>query len=149
MDDIIASARNYWEKKKTNCARAAACGILDYYKHVNGSKILYNAFTTFGGGLGERTVCGSLIGALGALNLLLAERGLSDKEIAERAKELKSLFREEFDTLECRVLLNEFRTKDGQFDMSHPERRHKCTRTVETAVTGVQQIIDRLSVTPG
>lgn len=143
MDDIIASAMNYWEKKKVNCARTAACGILEFYKHFDESKILYNAFTTFGGGLGEKTVCGGLIGALGALNLLLAERGLGDKEVAEKAKELKAIFREEFNTLECRVLLEEFRTEDGQFDMDHPERRQKCTRTVERAVTGVQQIIER------
>ncbi|MFX0115292.1 MAG: C-GCAxxG-C-C family (seleno)protein [Candidatus Hodarchaeota archaeon] len=144
MDDIIALAMNYWDKKKLNCAQTAACGILDFYKHAEGSQILCKAFTTFGGGLGERTVCGSLIGALGALNLLLAERGLSYKEIAEKTKELKTLFREGFGTLKCRILLDEFRTEDGQFDMDHPDRRPKCTRTVETAVTGVQQIIDRL-----
>ncbi|MFW9915730.1 MAG: C-GCAxxG-C-C family protein [Candidatus Thorarchaeota archaeon] len=145
MDEIIASAMNHWESKKANCAQTTASGILDFYKHNEGSQILYKAFTTFGGGLGERTVCGSLIGAMGALNLLLAERGLSYKEIAEKTKELKAIFREEFGTLKCRILLDEFRKADGQYDMSHPERRPKCTKTVEIAVTGVQQIIDGLS----
>ncbi|MFX1252965.1 MAG: C-GCAxxG-C-C family (seleno)protein, partial [Promethearchaeota archaeon] len=141
MDDIIASTMNYWEKKQVNCARSAACGLLDFYQ-VKDSQILYKTFTTFGGGIGEGTICGGLIGALGALNLILAERGLNDKEISDKAKDLKTLFRREFDTLECRTLMDEFRTKDGTIDFSNPERRKKCTHAVITAIKCVQPIVD-------
>ncbi len=141
MDNIIKSTMNYWEKRRVNCARSTACGILEFYQ-VKGSQILYKTFTTFGGGIGEGTICGGLIGAIGALNLILAERGLSDKEISDKAKDLKNLFRREFDTLECRTLMDEFRTKGGTIDYSNPERRKKCTRAVITAIKGAQKIID-------
>ncbi|MHA2295182.1 MAG: C-GCAxxG-C-C family protein [Candidatus Hodarchaeales archaeon] len=144
MDDIIATSMKYYEKKKVNCARSVACGVLDFYKYVEASKIFYKAFTTFGGGIGEGSICGSLVGALAAMNLILAEQGLTDMQISSKAKDLKNHFREVFNTLECASLLIEYQKKDGSIDFLNPERREKCTRTVVTAVKGVQQIIDPL-----
>ncbi|MFX0092133.1 MAG: C-GCAxxG-C-C family protein [Candidatus Hodarchaeota archaeon] len=142
MDDISANVLNYWEKKRVNCARSAACGILEFYK-VHGSEILYKALTSFGGGIGEGTVCGGLIGALAAMNLILAGNGLSDREIVNKSDALKNLFREKFTTLECRALMDEFRLENGKVDFQNPERRKKCTNAVMTAVKGAQHIIDQ------
>ena len=139
--NIVNEANKYWEHDH-NCAQAAASGILDFFGFTTESETLRKSFFPYGGGIGERSICGSLVGALGALSFLLAEKGLDAKEIYEKTKVLKTGFKESNGSLYCGEILNEFIDEDGKLDRDHPDRRKTCDQTVETAVLIVKDIIE-------
>ena len=66
-----------------------ASGVLDFFGFEEEGKTLNKAFLPYGGGAGERAICGSLLGALGALSFLLEEKGVKREEIYEKIKTLK------------------------------------------------------------
>jgi C_GCAxxG_C_C family probable redox protein len=140
---IVEEAYKYWGHDY-NCAQAAAGGILDYFGYKTEGEILIKSFLPYGGGIGERSICGSLVGALGALSFLLKEKGLNGKEIYEKIKILKTGFKESNDSLYCKELLDEFIDQDGKVDRDNPDRRKICDKTVETAVLIVKDIIENL-----
>jgi len=143
MIDITERAKFYWENGN-NCARSAACGILDYYDYPEISKYIRKALLPFGGGIGEGSVCGSATGALAALSIILSEKGFSDEEISQKTKMFKEKFRKEFSAIDCRDILDEFRLEDGSIDKENPKRREKCTKTVIRAVLIVKELVDPL-----
>ena len=142
--NIVNEAKKYWEHGH-NCARSTASGILDYFGYKAESEILNKSFLPYGGGIGERSICGSLVGALGALSFLLMEKGLSNEEIAEKIKVLKTGFAESNGSLYCGKLLDEFIDQEGKLDKDHPDRRKVCDQTVETAVLIVKDIYENIS----
>ena len=143
MSDIIDEAKKYWENN-FNCSQAAACGILDFYGYKQQSETMLKALLPFGGGIGERSICGSLTGALAGLSTLLHEKGIDRDTIYESTKKLKVRFKEEIGTLYCREILQDFTFPDGSIDKDNPERRKICDNTVFQAVTIVKEIIDAL-----
>lgn len=142
--NIVNEAKKYWEHEH-NCAQAAASGILDYFGYKAESEILNKSFLPYGGGIGERSICGSLVGALGALSFLLKEKGLEYKIIAEKIKVLKNGFAESNGSLYCKELLDEYIDQDGKLDRDNPDRRKVCDQTVETAVLIVKDIVENIS----
>ena len=82
MSDIINEAKKYWENN-FNCSQAAACGILDYYGFKQQSETMKKALLPFEGGIGERSICGSLTGALAGLSTLLHEKGIERDSMYE------------------------------------------------------------------
>ena len=143
MSDIINEAKKYWENG-FNCSQAAACGILDYYGYEQQSDVLKKALLPFGGGIGERSICGSLTGALAGLSSILHERGIEKDTIYKMTKKLKERFKEEIGTLYCKEILLEFTLPDGSIEFNTPGRRKTCDNTVFQAVSIVKEIIDAL-----
>jgi C_GCAxxG_C_C family probable redox protein len=141
--NVFEEAKKYWEHGH-NCAQSAASGILDYFGFEIESKILRNSFLPYGGGIGVRSVCGSLVGALGALSFLLKEKGLDNEKIYEKIKVLKDGFSEANGSLYCKEILEEFIDQNGNLDKDNPERRKTCDKTVETAVLIVKDIVENL-----
>ena len=140
---ITEKTLEYWEKK-ANCARASVCGILSYYDNESLCDPFYKAMLPMGGGFGEGLVCGAVTGSLAALSLILAEKGLEDKEISKKTEMWREYFKEKFETLTCFELIDEFRTKIGEIDFEMPGRREKCTDFVIAGVIFAQQIIDSM-----
>ena len=142
--DIVDEAKKYWDHGH-NCAQAAASGILDYFGYKAESETLKKSFLPYGGGIGERSICGSLVGALGALSFLMMEKGLENEKIYEKIKVLKNGFAESNGSLYCKELLDEFIDQEGKLDKDHPNRRKVCDQTVETAVLIVKDIIENIT----
>jgi len=87
MSDIIDEAKKYWENN-FNCSQAAACGILDFYGYKQQSETMLKALLPFGGGIGERSICGSLTGALAGLSTLLHEKGIDRDTIIMNLRDI-------------------------------------------------------------
>ena len=141
MSEIILETKKYWENGK-NCARSTSCGILDYFGLSGYTKVMDPAMIPFGGGVGERSICGSLLGALAGMCTVLKEKGIDEKVIYEKPKILKAKFKEKMGTLYCKAILDEFIDDKGVLDYENPDRRKRCTNTVEAAVLGVLNIIE-------
>jgi len=145
---VIEKTLHYWNNVKgSNCARSTACGLLSVYGKKDLIDPLYAAMLPMGGGVGERSICGAVIGTLSGLSIILTEKlgdkTEVDKEIMEEIKKWKKEFSDKFSTFICKTLLNNFTDNKGNIDVDHPERRNKCTDVVKTAVTLAQEIIDK------
>ncbi|UCG01151.1 MAG: C_GCAxxG_C_C family protein [Candidatus Heimdallarchaeota archaeon] len=140
---VTEKSLEYWEKK-ANCARASVCGILTFNDKESLCDPFYKAMLPMGGGFGEGLVCGAVTGSLAALSLILAEKGLEDKEIAKKVKIWKKDFKDKFETFTCYELIDEFRDESGKIDLKMPGRREKCTEIVISGVTSTQQIINSI-----
>ena len=141
MTDINDFTKKYW--LDNNCAMTTACGILDFYDYKEASKVLFKSFAPFGEGLGERLVCGSVVGSLAALSYILSDKGLTKQVILEKTEVFKTAFREEFGTIRCSELLY----PDVKLEDSYPKdpiRLEICTKTVEKAVLEVKKIVDSI-----
>ncbi len=143
MKNIVDETRKYWEND-FNCARAAARGILDYYNYQNLSEILDKALLPFGGGTGERSICGAVTGALAAISTLLVEKNIEDEKKKEVFRAFKDKFMEKNGTLYCREILKDFFLPDGSIDVDHPKRKASCDQAVETASLIAKELIDKL-----
>ncbi len=141
MTNIIDSTKIYWFDE--NCSRTTACGILDFYNYKDASDVLFKSLAPFGEGLGERLVCGSVIGSIAALSYILSEKGLTKKEIGEKTDAFKTAFRKEFGTIRCSELLYpELKVADPY--PTDPVRLDICSKTVKKAVLEVQKIIESI-----
>ncbi|MCK5304279.1 MAG: C_GCAxxG_C_C family protein [Candidatus Heimdallarchaeota archaeon] len=143
MTDIFNKASKYWNQE-SNCAQAVACGVLEYYNQDDGLENIHNALLGFGGGMGERSICGAVTGGLAALGIIMSKRNLEKEAESEAFKNFRELFKMEFDTLKCGEILKEFILSDGSIDKDHPDRGMKCTRAVEVAANVVKRVIDEL-----
>ena len=142
--NIVNEAEKYWGHGY-NCAQSAASGILDFFGYKAESETLNKSFLPYGGGIGERSICGSLVGALGALSFLLKEKGVENEKIYEKIKVLKEGFADSNGSLYCKELLDEYIDQDGKLDRDNPDRRKVCDQTVETAVLIVKDIVENIS----
>ncbi|MBY9001022.1 MAG: C_GCAxxG_C_C family protein [Candidatus Heimdallarchaeota archaeon] len=143
MSNIINEVSKYWNQE-SNCAQAVAGGVLEYYNMNECLDIVDNALLGFGGGMGERSICGAVTGGLAALGIIISKKNLEKEERSEVFKKFRELFEMEFDTLKCGEILEEFILPDGSVDFENPQRSMKCTRAVETAAKSVKRVIDEL-----
>lgn len=143
MLDIVNETKKYWEND-FNCSISTACGILDYYGYKHHSETMKKALLPFGGGIGERSVCGAVTGALAGLSSVLHEKRLDKDSIYDLTKMFKDRFKEEIGTLYCREILFDFISPDGSVDMENPKRRKSCDKAAYEAVAIVKEIIDAL-----
>lgn len=141
VKNIVDEALKYWNNNH-NCAQSTASGSLDYFGFVDESKTLKKACLPYGGGVGVRTICGSLLGALAALSFLLKEKGASNDEIYEKIKILKQSFDEANGSMYCKELLQDFIDSEGILDRDNPNRRKICDKSVETAVKIVKDLVE-------
>ena len=138
---ITEKTLEYWENEN-NCARSCACGILSYYGKKPLCDPFFKAMLPMGGGVGERSICGAIIGSLSAISLILAEQGLSDEAIRIRTDLWKKRMKNKFGTLKCFDLMFEFIDNEGEIDFQMSGRREKCTEVVISSVNLAEQIID-------
>lgn len=143
MPDIINETSKYWENE-SNCAQAVASGVLEYYKMNEYVNLIHDSMIGFGGGMGERSICGAVTGGLAALGIIMASKEVDKDSRADAFKKFKKLFNSEFDALDCKDIIAEFILPDGSVDKDRPERGVKCTKAVELAAKYVQQVIDEL-----
>ncbi|MHA1199048.1 MAG: C-GCAxxG-C-C family protein [Candidatus Heimdallarchaeaceae archaeon] len=143
MTDIIEETRKYWGHDY-NCARAAARGILDYFEYFELSETIDKALMAFGGGFGERSICGAASGALAGLSTIMVERGIEKEKMGEIFKEFKTSFKEKNYTLYCRDIIEPYMNPDGSVDYDNPGRKEKCDHAVESAVLISKELIEKL-----
>jgi C_GCAxxG_C_C family probable redox protein len=143
MTDIIEETRKYWGHDY-NCARAAARGILDYFKYPELSETIDKALMAFGGGMGERSICGAASGALAGLSTVMVERGIDKEEMSKVFKEFKLSFKEKNGTLYCRDIIKPFIRSDGTLDYDNPGRKQNCDNAVISAVSIAKYLIEKL-----
>lgn len=142
VKNIVDEALKYWNDNH-NCAQSTASGSLDYFGFEDESKTLRKAYLPYGGGVGERTICGSLLGALAAISFLLMEKGLPNEQIYEKIKILKQGFNEANGSMYCKELLHDFIDSDGILDIDNPDRKKICDKSVETAVLIVKDLVEK------
>lgn len=140
MKNIIKETRKYWDNGY-NCSQSTARGILDTYGYKKQSKVLGKALIPFGGGIGERSVCGAVTGSLAALSIILVKKNIEDEKKSEMFRKFKDLFIEKNGALYCKEILRDFILPDGTLDKDHPARRPKCDHAIDTAVLIVDDLI--------
>lgn len=139
MSDIIQLTLDYWDEQH-NCAISTACGTLKYFGEKDVTDF-YNSFLGFGGGMGEGSACGAVVGVLAAMGKILSDHGLSEKQIRYSINDFKVKFIEKHGSINCQNILKEFKSKDG-VDYSNPDRKIKCTGLVKTSVSDAKTIIE-------
>jgi C_GCAxxG_C_C family probable redox protein len=141
MSNIIDEVAEYWNQE-SNCAQAVACGVLEYYNQNDCLETIHNAMLGFGGGMGERSICGAVTGGLAALGILMSKKDLEKDDKSDIFRKFKDTFIKKFKTLNCGEILVEFILSDGSIDKENPERRLKCTGAVELAASIVKKVLD-------
>lgn len=139
MNDIIQLTLDYWDEQH-NCAISTACGTLKYFGEKDVTDF-YNSFLGFGGGIGEGSACGAVVGVLAAMGKILSDHGLSEKQIRYSINDFKVKFMEKHGSINCQTILEEFKSNDG-VDYSNPDRKIKCTGLVKTSVSDAKAIIE-------
>ena len=145
MTDIINKASKYWNQE-SNCAQAVACGVLEYYNHNDCLETIHNTLLGFGGGMGERSICGAVTGGLAVLGILMNEKGLEKDDKSDIFRKFKDTFNNKFKTLNCGEILSDFILPDGSVDKENPERRLTCTSAVELAASIVKEVLDESKI---
>ncbi|MHA1219893.1 MAG: C-GCAxxG-C-C family protein [Candidatus Heimdallarchaeaceae archaeon] len=143
MPDIVNEAAKFWEDE-SNCAQAVASGVLEYYDMSEYVNLIHDSMIGFGGGMGERSICGAVTCGLSALGIIMASRNIGKDERSDAFTIFKELFVEEIGTLNCEDIIEEFILPDGSVDKDRPERRMKCTEAVETAAKFVEKVLEEL-----
>ena len=139
--NVINKASKFWNHE-SNCAQAVACGVLEYYDQNDCLETVHNALLGFGGGMGEKSICGAVTGGLAALGILMSKKDLEKDDISDIFRKFKDTFNNKFKTLNCAEILSEFILPDGSIDIENPERRLRCTGTVELAASIVKEVLD-------
>ena len=143
MTDILEDLYNYWGNDY-NCSRSVARGILDHFKMKKLSKTIDKALYAFGGGMGERSICGAVTGGLVALSVYMVEKGIETEKMGEVFKEFKMKFSEKNNSLRCRELIGSYILEDGSVDKDSTERKEICNNAVESAVLIAKELIEKL-----
>lgn len=139
LKDLIDIVTDYWTD--SHCAHAVTKSILQFNKYSKDSEPILNALTGFGEGIGERSICGSVTGAVASLGLLLKEKGISDDEIKKIIEKFKMRFKERNQSLYCSELLSPYLRGDEPYPPD-PLRLPVCTQAVITATIIAQQIVN-------
>ena len=142
MSNVIETSK-YWDNE-SNCAQAVSCGLLDYFNMSEHVGLIHDAMTGFGGGMGERSICGAVTGGLAALGILLKKKGIGTEQRSEIFRKYNQAFINDFNTLDCKEIIADFILPDGSVDRDRPERRILCTKAVNTAAKIVKDIFNEL-----
>ncbi len=146
ISDPLVTTLHYW-KNGANCARSTACGLISTYGNSALIDPFFAAMLPMGGGVGERSVCGAVIGTISAISLILTEKLKEttddyDEVILEEIKVWKTAFIDKNGTLICRSLLKHFTNKKGEIDFNNPERKQHCTELLRTAVFLAKEVLE-------
>ncbi|MDO4460516.1 MAG: C-GCAxxG-C-C family protein, partial [Clostridia bacterium] len=120
----------YYYKNGKSCAEALLTAANDVYgTNFSDAEIL--TFTGFGGGMGCKSTCGSLTGAIAILSRMYGKRA----EIRDICAEYVKIFTEGMgiDSIECGALEEKYRTVEA-----------RCQVTVEMTAEMLEKYIDKL-----
>lgn len=128
-----------------NCAQSV---VITFAKDFGYSKELAVKLASgFGGGMGKtQGVCGAVTGGIMVLGMMAGERANSNEELKaqsySKAKEFIHRFESEFETTQCRELINcDLNSKEGEAYFKEREIKEKiCSKCVEGAVKIVGEI---------
>lgn len=138
MEDLIEIVTVYW--KDSHCAQAVTMSLLSFNNYSKDQMPIVNALTSFGEGMGERSICGSVSGSLASLGIILNDKMVSTKEIMEMTDKFKMEFKEKNQSLYCYELLSPYLDGDEPYP-DDPIRLPVCTKAVISATTIAQKII--------
>ncbi len=126
-----------------NCAQSTAVGILKNHNDPS-YKIFQTAFTSFGGGMGEGSICGSISGTIAAVSKLLHDKGFEDVIIKDKINDLKNNSKKIFNSqsLDCKVLLKDFQDENGDVNYGHQGRRNRCTFMMNEIVKYADKLLN-------
>jgi C_GCAxxG_C_C family probable redox protein len=136
MSELEKITRKYWIQH--NCAISTSCALLEYHDlDIEQTK---RSLLTFGGGMGEGSICGAVTGSMVAINLLSYNQSIPVEEIRRRNDQFKQWFAEEFGSLNCGDMLLRFKDSRGNI-IQDAERREHCTNCVIRSVVKVQELV--------
>lgn len=124
-----------------NCAQSSAGALLEHYQHP-AAKTMESALLTFGGGMGEGSICGAVSGSMAALSLLLEDKGVSKKQIKDQTSKFKACFIRQQGSLDCDDLLEPFRVHGEIPEDRQEARRISCTNCVVKAVQIASSLVE-------
>ncbi|MCY3413898.1 MAG: C_GCAxxG_C_C family protein [Candidatus Heimdallarchaeota archaeon] len=127
-----------------NCARATGVGLLRIHQDPDADKF-FSVFTSFGGGMGERGLCGAMTGTVGAMSKLLSEKQVNEEQIRDEVNRLKEHMRMKFGegSIDCKAFLKDYLLDDGSIDSTNSGRRDHCTSIVLEATRFAHEIINQ------
>ncbi len=142
MKELITIVTEYW--KDSHCANAVTKSLLQFNNYSKEPMEILNALTAFGEGMGERSICGAVSGALVSLGILLNENMISTNKINKLADKFKNEFREKNESLYCFELLSPYLDSDEPYP-EDPVRLPICTDAVISATKITQKIINEIT----
>lgn len=140
MNELEKITSDYWENG-SNCAQSSACGLLKFFDNTKNCKMVHDLMLTYGGGVGERSICGAILGSIGAINILMSEKNISEIEIRDISRRFKAKFSDKWGSLYCGNLIEDFIDNDGNVDPLDMDRKEMCTRIVLKAVAIAKEMI--------
>jgi C_GCAxxG_C_C family probable redox protein len=138
LDELIDIVTDYW--KESHCAYAVAKSLIQVNNYSKDSLPILNALTAFGEGMGERSICGSVTGALASLGAILKDKMIQDEEIKEMIDKFKREFKRHNNSLYCNEILSPYLDNHEPYP-EDPIRLPICTEAVKSAATIAQKII--------
>lgn len=129
-------------RKDHNCAQAAAYGILTYFGYDSEAITLAKSFVPFGGGVGEGSICGAVLGSLAGLSRILNYKNMSYRDIVETGKKFKQLAGKQFDTYICKELLKEFTNNKHLTEEMKTKKDQICTDIIKFSVDTARLLIE-------
>ena len=128
-----------------NCAQSV---VITFAKDFGYSKELAAKIAAgFGGGMGKtQGPCGAVTGSIMVLGLMAGERANNYEDLRVQAysksKEFIKKFETEFETVNCKELINcDLNTKEGEDLFKEKEiKKNICAKCVERAVKIIEEI---------
>lgn len=143
MKDLEEITSDYWNSG-SNCAQSSACGLLKFFSCEVDIKSIHDLMLTYGGGVGEKSICGAILGSIGAMNVILAKKNVNYDEIREISKQFKKTFTDNWDSLQCITLLDAYLDENGDIKESlAASRKDNCTKIVLSAVYLAKGLIEK------
>ncbi|MCC8097040.1 MAG: C-GCAxxG-C-C family protein [Eubacterium sp.] len=133
MDEKLNLAEQYY-KNGYNCAQAVFCAFADELGLEE--KAAYNLAEGFGGGFGGmQEVCGAFSGAAAVISYTIGkdkETGSSRGEVYKAVRNAGELFKNEYDSIRCKEILQ-----------GNAPKAFQCGMKVKDAVLIVQNILSQ------
>ncbi|MFW9994909.1 MAG: C-GCAxxG-C-C family (seleno)protein [Candidatus Odinarchaeota archaeon] len=137
--DLTMSVRNDY-----NCAQATAYGILSYFDHHFEAETLAKSFVPYGGGVGEGSICGAVLGSLAGLSRILNDKNMIYDDIVKAGTSFKQLVEREFDSYYCKELMKEFSGKEPLTEEMRAKRSQKCSDVIKFCVKTIQSLVENI-----
>lgn len=119
----------YYFEQGRNCAEALLSAANDVY-HFQLSETDLALFSGFGGGMGCKSTCGSLTGAIAILGKLFGER----ENFRDLCGSFVMRFEKALGAIDCETLAAKYKTED-----------RRCTAAVEITASILEEYIDSLN----
>ena len=117
--------------------------MLKFNNYSKDPKPILHALTSFGEGMGERSICGAVSGALAGIGSVLNDKTISQKEVIIISNKFKIKFKARNTSLYCNELLSPYLNGDEPYP-DNPVRLPVCTKAVTTAALIAQELVEEI-----